>query len=329
MSDVHTLDVHTVSWEMTEPFTIARGTQTHVDGIVVTLSDGAHAGRGEAYGISYEGESPAAMLAQIESARERIEAGLTREELLDLLPNGGARCAVDFALWDLAAKHGGIPAWRLAGVPGWDALDTTLTIGMRSRAAVSELAARCKGYRMLKIKVGADDPVDVLRAVREAAPGPRLIVDPNQSWSIDQLRDLAPQCAELGVVLIEQPLAVGQDEGLEGYRCPVALAADESIRDVADLPGASGKYDVINIKLDKAGGLTAGLRLANAALAQGYRLMIGCMAGSSLSMAPGFVVGQLCDYVDLDGPLLQKEDWPHGIRYENGRMTPPSPLLWG
>ncbi len=324
-----TLGTRTISWEMVEPFTISRGTQTHAEGILLTLSDGEHTGRGEAYGISYEGESPEAMLAQIESVRETIEAGVTREELFDLLPNGGARCAVDFALWDLSAKRSGTPAWRLAGVQSWNALDTAFTIGMRPRSAVSALAARCKDYRTLKIKVGAHDPLDVLRAVRETAPGPKLIVDPNQSWSIDQLKEMAPQCKELGVVLLEQPLAAGQDQGLEGYRCPVAIAADESIRDINDLHAAAGKYDVINIKLDKAGGLTAGLRLAQAALAQGYRLMIGCMEGSSLSMAPGFIVGQLCDYVDLDGPLLQKEDWPHGIRYENGKMTPPSPLLWG
>ena len=200
---------------------------------------------------------------------------------------------------------------------------------MRTRSELQKTALRYANFEMLKIKVDATAPIETLRAVREVAPGPRFIVDPNQSWSMAQLRELAPVCKALGVVLLEQPVAVDADMALADYLCPIEIAADELICDLQDLPKARGKYDVINIKLDKAGGLTEGLRLARAASAEGFKLMAGCMAGSSLSMAPAFALGQLCQFVDLDGPLLQKKDWPHAIRYRAGCMSPPSPSLWG
>jgi L-alanine-DL-glutamate epimerase-like enolase superfamily enzyme len=323
------LDVRPISWEMTEPFTISRGTTTHMEGVLAVVTDGVHRGRGESYGIPYAGETPQSMIAQIEAVRGSIESGMSRAQLLELLPAGGARCAIDFALWDLEAKQSGRPVRALAGINAWEPLATTFTIGMRSRAQLQKTALRYLKFEKLKIKVDGVDPIDTLRALREVAPGPRLIVDPNQSWSLAQLREYAPMCKELGVVLLEQPVAVDADEGLRGYRCPIPIAADELVGDLNDLPKARAKYSVINIKLDKAGGLTEGLRLAHAAIAEGFELMVGCMAGSSLSMAPAFVLGQLCRFVDLDGPLLQKEDWPDAIEYRHGIMSPPSARLWG
>jgi L-alanine-DL-glutamate epimerase-like enolase superfamily enzyme len=298
--------------------------------VLVTLTDDNGArGRGESYGLNYEGETPASIVAQIESVRQHISAGVIREELLQLLPFGGARCALDFALWDLEAKQTGVPAWRRAGLSAWQPLTSAFTIGLRSRAALEATVARCADYPVLKIKVNADAPMDTLRAVRKLAPCPRLIVDPNQSWTMAQLREYAPACKELGVVLLEQPLAVDSDSGLLGYTSPVPLCADELIHTRADLPKAMGKYQMINIKLDKAGGLTEALHLARAARAAGFELMVGCMWGSSLAMAPAMIVGQLCSIVDLDGPLLQKTDWPDAIHYELGRMSLPKATLWG
>lgn len=324
------LRARSVGWDLNEPFRISRGEMTRVEGIVVTLTDEAgHEGRGEAYGMIYEGETPATMLEQIERVSDRLLADPATEALLWLLPNGGARCAVDCALWDLRAKQLGKPAWQLAGLAKWNRPTSAYTIGMRPAAELAAAVARRSGYPLLKIKVDGTDPIGTIAAVRAIAPDTRLIVDPNQSWTFEQLTRYAPECRDLGVVLLEQPLAGGADDGLTGYDCPVPICADEIVHDHDDLPKVVGKYDYINIKLDKSGGLTAGLRLANAALAQGLRLMVGCMAGSSLAMAPAVIVAQLCDFVDLDGPLLQRSDWPHGLQYEKGLMSLPTSALWG
>jgi L-alanine-DL-glutamate epimerase-like enolase superfamily enzyme len=200
---------------------------------------------------------------------------------------------------------------------------------MRPAAELAAAAACRASYPLLKIKVGSHAPLDIVRTVRAAAPNSRLIVDANQSWTFEQLRAYAPTCRDLGVVLLEQPVDGSSDADLLGYDCPVPICADEVIHVAQDLPKVIGKYAVINIKLDKSGGLTAGLQLAREASRLGLRLMVGCMAGSSLAMAPAMVLGQLCEFVDLDGPLLQRSDWPNGLHYDNGTLAPPDASLWG
>jgi len=324
------LDVTKLSWPLTEPFTISRGTMTHIDGVLVELRSQGAVGRGEAYGIIYEGETAESITAEIEAVRARVEAGIDRSELQELLGIGGARCALDCALWDLEAKQNGTAAAAIAGVVGGlKALETAFTIGLRSLDDVRRTAAEKKHHRLLKIKLDAERHIEVLEAARAAAPHSRFIVDPNQSWDIALLSRLMPDLQRLGVILLEQPLPVDDDGGLLGFVSPIPICADELIHDRSDLAKARGKYDVINIKLDKSGGLTEGLALAHAALAEGYRLMVGCMAGSSLSMAPAMIVGQYCDFVDLDGPLLQTADWPDALCYQDGLMSVPERALWG
>jgi len=325
-----TFDINTLRWPLREPFAISRGVQTDVAAIVVTLVDGeGRCGRGEACGVPYAGETPETMTAQIEAVRSVIEGGVDRRTLLDILPAGGARCAVDAALWDLEAKTSGRSAFLAAGVAAPRALVTAYTIGIRAIDDYETAAAARANHALLKIKVDATDPIAAVAAARRGAPNAAFIVDPNQSWTLDTLKAFAPDMAALGVVLLEQPIKVGAEEGLDGYACPIRLCADELINGPADLAKAKGRFDVINIKLDKTGGLTAALQLADVARAEGLDLMVGCMAGSSLSMAPAFVLGQQCVFVDLDGPLLQASDWPNGMVYRDGVAAPPSPALWG
>lgn len=323
------LEVTARRWPLREPFVVSREIMTTVNAVIVTLTDGEHAGRGEAYGLPYEGETVDGIVAQLEQLRPQIAAGVDRSTLPELLPHGGARCALDCALWDLEAKRSGKAAHVLAGFPLPRTVETAFTIGIRAADAVRETAANHAAFSLLKLKVSNDDPMSLVRAAREGAPRSRFIVDPNQSWSIEDVVRLAPELDSLGVVLLEQPLPVGSDDGLASYNGPVPVCADELIHDTYDLHKAVGKYSYINIKLDKAGGLTEALSLAHEAIAQGFRLMVGCMAGSSLAMAPAHLVAQLCDFVDLDGPLLQSEDWPNCMTYENGLLHPPSPALWG
>lgn len=324
------LDIDTLVWPMHEPFTIARGTMDHVSGVLVTLTDeGGLKGRGEAYGITYEDETPESLIVDIERARAHIEGGIGRKELLDLMSFGGGRFAVDSALWDLEAKQQGVRAYELAGMNELRPVDTVFTIGMKPVAEMAAAANKFSAFKMLKVKVDAGNPLDILEAIHASAPDTKLIVDPNQSWDFDLMQRLMPDLIRLNVALLEQPLPVDGDAGLLGYESPIPVCADELIHDRTDLPKAEGKYQVINIKLDKSGGLTEGLALAQEALAQNYRLMVGCMAGSSLAMAPGTIIAQLCDYVDLDGPLLQSTDWPHAMTINNGLMSVPVPDLWG
>ena len=323
------LDVAVRRWPLKEPFTISRGTMTTADAVIVTLRDGQATGRGEAYGIIYEGESPESIVADIEEVRADVERGIDRQALGRLLRPGGARCALDCALWDLEAKRSGTPAWAAAGLPALGDVETAFTIGIRPAADVRATAERFRDFPLLKLKVGKEDPLGLIEAAREGAPRSRFIVDPNQSWSVEDVQRMAGQLDALGVVLLEQPVPVDADAGLVDYRGPVSICADELVHDRRDLDRAHGKYSHVNIKLDKAGGLTESLALAEAALAAGYRLMVGCMAGSSLAMAPAHLVAQLCDYVDLDGPLLQAEDWAPAMAYSAGRLAPPDPALWG
>lgn len=324
------LQAEVVEWPLEEPFTISRGTMTAVEGLLITLLDGqGNRGRGEAFGITYEGENPGTMLTQIGAVQGLIEAGATREELLAILPSGGARCAVDCAMWDLEAKAGG---WTVAdhiGVAPTRGVHTAFTIGMRAPGAMEATARRFADHSLLKVKVDTARPIEMLEEINRGAPNAKLIVDPNQSWTIDHMNGFMDDLQRLNVVLLEQPLPVDGDEGLRGYQSPIPICADELIHDRADLPKAEGKYQVINVKLDKAGGLTEGMALAREARKLGYGLMVGCMAGSSLAMAPAHMVAQLCDFVDLDGPLLQAADWPHAMVYERGVVFPPGRDLWG
>jgi L-alanine-DL-glutamate epimerase-like enolase superfamily enzyme len=261
--------------------------------------------------------------------RDDVEGGAGRRELLSLLPAGGARNALDAALWDLEAKESGRSVWDLAGVGAPRPIATTVTIGIRALEAYEERAHARANHPWIKVKVSADEPIAAVEAVRRGAPNARLVVDANQAWSVELLRQVAPRLAELRVDLLEQPVSIEDGEALATLDLPIPVCADEPANTAEDVPRLVGRYDFVNVKLDKSGGLTAGLELARAASAAGLRLMVGCMVGGSIAMAPAMVLAQLCEVADLDGPLLQAEDWPDGIVYRDGVMSPPSPRLWG
>jgi L-alanine-DL-glutamate epimerase-like enolase superfamily enzyme len=317
-------------WPLREPFAISRGVKTEGETLIVTLIDEAgRRGWGESCGVPYAGETVRTMIPQVEAARALVQSGATREALLTLLPAGGARCAIDGALWDLEAKRSGRSVFEIAGVAPAAPVSTAYTIGIRAPDAYEVAARHRAAFAVLKLKVDEADPVAAVAAARRGAPDAAFIVDPNQAWSIDTLKRLAPIMADLGVVLLEQPIAVGAEAGLDGYDCPVSLCADELINHSGDLHKAMGRFDVINIKLDKTGGLTEALRLAAAGRAAGFELMVGCMGGSSLAVAPGMVLARQCAFVDLDAPLLIAEDWPGGMACRDGVMQPPAPSFWG
>jgi L-Ala-D/L-Glu epimerase / N-acetyl-D-glutamate racemase len=316
-------------WPLREPFVISRSSQTTCEVIVAHLVAGGHLGRGEAVGVDYHGETIDSMREQIEGVRAVIEHGVNRRELLQILPAGGARNALDAALWDLEAKQSGRSVWELAGIARPRTISTCETIGIRSLAEYEARARALARYEWIKIKVSDDQPLEAVAAVRRGAPTSHLVVDANQAWSVETLQRLAPALAQLRVDLLEQPVPVNEDAPLARLDLPVPVCADEPANTVEDLPRLIDRYDFVNIKLDKSGGLTAALDLAHAARAAGMRLMVGCMVGGSLAMAPGMVVAQLCEIADLDGPLLQAEDWPDGIEYRDGVMSLPSRQLWG
>ena len=313
-----------------EPFVISRQIITSAPVLRVSLTDqDGISGRGEAHGISYRGETPETMRAAILSARAELDAGMRRTDLLTLLPAGGARCALDAALWDLEAKRGGHNPFAAAGLPATP-VATGLTIGMRDLDGYLAAARSRAGTAVLKVKVGADAPLAAVAATRRGAPDAKLIVDPNQAWTVEMLKALEPALVDLGVALLEQPIAVGDEAGLDGWRSRIPLCADELIDDLSDLGRAAGRFEYVNIKLEKCGGLTNALALADAAEAHGFGLMVGCMGGSSLSMAPGMVLAQRCDFVDLDAPLFLTADIAHGFVYRDGVVgRPHRPALWG
>lgn len=324
------LEIKEEEWPYRTPFRIARGVAESLRVVVARLTaEGGQMGRGEAAGVDYAGESVATMRAQLESVREQIEQGLTREELAEVLPAGGARNSLDCALWDLEAKLTGIRAFARAGYKRPRALTTCATIGIGSDAEVRIAAVRFGPLPRFKVKVDAERPIQPVQLVRDLYPACRLIVDANQSWSAGLLRQLSPRLAELGVDLIEQPLPRAEDEALRAYSGRIRLAADESCVDRASLPDLVGRYGVVNIKLDKTGGLTEALALAREARRLRFSVMVGCMAGTSLAMAPGMVVAQEAEFVDLDGPLLHERDRSDAIHFDNGQMSIPSPRLWG
>lgn len=297
--------------------------------MVAEIADGSHAGRGEAVPYARYGEEMAGVLAEIEVARAAVEAGADRATLQDLLPPGAARNALDCALWDLAAKQAGVRAWALAGRPRLDPVKTCYTLSLDTPEVMAE-AARGQARRpMLKLKIGGADDLDRVEAVRQAAPRTRLIVDANEGLSFAELTRLAPEFARLDVQLVEQPLPAGEDAVLEGWESPVPLCADESLHTRAELADCARRYACVNIKLDKAGGLTEALATAAEARRLGLEVMVGCMVATSLAMAPAMVVAQGARFVDLDGPLLLASDREPGLAITGSLIEPPPAALWG
>jgi L-Ala-D/L-Glu epimerase len=324
-----TVTIERVSIPLHEPLVITGHSFSHLNTVWVTLERDGVLGRGEGTGSYYLGENQDSIVAAVESIISALEAGITREELSTILPPGGARNAVDCALWDLECKTSGQSIWDRLGVAPRE-LTTVATIGVGDPRAMAAHATRWSSYPHLKIKLSADSPIDKLRAIRDARPDATLVVDANQGWSFRELEEYLPALLELDIAMVEQPLARGGDDDLTGFDSPIPLGADESCLSLAEFDEAATKYDVINIKLDKCGGLTEGLAMVEAAQKAGKRLMVGNMTGSSLSMAPSFVVGQYCEFVDIDGPLLLEHDVDDGLHYSpEGRVSPPRAQLWG
>jgi L-alanine-DL-glutamate epimerase-like enolase superfamily enzyme len=324
------LETRLHSWELREPFATARDCITHLPVLIVELTGKRGArGRAEAAGVDYDGETPASMAAQLTSVQQHLHDEVTGQDLLELLPSGGARNALDCALWDLRAKETAVPAAFTAGFEMLRPVTTALTIGLGSEPDTRRRAREAQSYPILKLKLDAERHIDIVRIVREERPTARLLVDANQSWSRPLLERLLPQLQALDIELIEQPVAREEDESLDGLPAAVPLAADESCTDRRSLDALVGRYQYVNVKLDKCGGLTEALALCTEAKRHRLGLMIGNMCGSSLAMAPAFLIAQLCRYVDLDGPLLQRLDEAAPIRFEHGLMHPPTRALWG
>ena len=311
------------------PFRIARGVKTAADVVTVTLSEGASVGRGEAVPYPRYGESVESALAAIESARSLIEEGGDRQALLQALPAGAARNALDCALWDLEARLAGRDVAEMIGGQPIAPIVTALTIGIDTPAAMAAAARAAGDVPLLKVKVDAEDPEARIRAVRAAAPGAALIVDPNESWDRALVEAMQDVLVATNVALLEQPVPAGDDEWLDGFSPAVPICADEAVHVAADLDVVARRYQAVNVKLDKSGGLTAALDVAREARAMDLGLMTGCMICSSLSIAPALHLAAMSDFADLDGPLWLQEDRPGGIRQEGGLIHPPAKGFWG
>jgi L-alanine-DL-glutamate epimerase-like enolase superfamily enzyme len=322
------LSVRVESWPTAGAFTISRGAKTEARVVVAELSDGQHRGRGECVPYARYGESVDGVAATIEAMREALAGGLGRDGLQQIMPAGAARNALDCALWDLEAKRAGRRAHELAGLPAPEPVITAYTISLGTPEEMAR-AARSAERPLLKVKLGgAGDPARI-KAVRQAAPRAELIVDANEAWQPSELAANLAACAEARVTLVEQPLPAGDDAALARVARPIPVCADESVHDRASLATLAGKYDAVNIKLDKAGGLTEALALAIDANRLGLGLMIGCMVSTSLAIAPALLLARGARVVDLDGPLLLTEDRPGGLRYEGSLVHPPVAELWG
>jgi L-alanine-DL-glutamate epimerase-like enolase superfamily enzyme len=319
------LSVTADTFPLAEVFTISRGSRTEAHVLTVRVTDGEWTGWGECVPYARYGETLESVIAEVEG----LDLPLDRAALREALPAGAARNAVDCALWDLEAKRAGRRVWEMAGLAAPGPEITAFTLSLDEPEAM-EAAARRHAHRpLLKIKLGTPDDMPRLEAVRRGAPGARIIVDANEGWSAEVYADLAPHLVRLGVALVEQPLPAGEDEALIGMDRPVPVCADESCHDRESLPALRGKYDVVNIKLDKTGGLTEALALRDAALSEGKRIMVGCMVGSSLAMAPAVLVAQGAMITDLDGPLLLAQDREHALRFDDRGVHPSDPALWG
>lgn len=313
------------TFRLAEVFTISRGSRTEAKVLTVAVERDGLTGRGECVPYARYRESLESVTAQIEGLRPPFD----RDDLQELLPPGAARNAVDCALWDWEAKKAGRRVWEMAGWPRPGPLVTAFTLSLAEPEAMEAAARRHAQRPILKIKLGTPDDMPRLEAVRRGAPKSRIIVDANEGWDAEIYADLAPHLLRLGVALVEQPLPAGADEALREIARPLPVCADESCHDRASLDGLAGKYDMVNIKLDKAGGLTEALALRDQARSQGYAVMVGCMVGSSLAMAPAVVVAQGAEIVDLDGPLLLAEDRASPLRYDDAGVHPSDASLWG
>ena len=326
---IREITVRQESWPSIIPFRISNHVWNDFPCIVCEIRQDGITGRGEALGVYYRGETPETMMAQIERITAALSAGADREQLLELLPPGGARFAVDSALWDLEAQLTGKNAWEMAGVQP-DPIQTVFTIGLEDTPEqMAAKASAASDISLFKVKLNNDRPVERIEAICNARPDAELVVDANQGWSMDELRRFGPALHDLGVQMIEQPLPRGKDQALERYESRVPLCADESCLHIGELDDTVRRYQMLNIKLDKCGGLTHGLQLAAAARRQGMALMVGCMGGTSLSMAPSHVLAQLCEFVDIDGPLLIRKDRDGGLVYKRGIVTLPAKRFWG
>ena len=323
------LFIHLEKWPIAGKFAISRGAKTTAEVVVAELADGRHRGRGECVPYARYGETVEAVAAAIEAMREPLAGGLGRMGLQERMPAGAARNALDCAFWDLEAKRTGTPVHALAGLPSPRPLVTAYTISLDTPARMAAAAAKAAAYRLLKVKLGAAGDPERVRAVRAAAPDCELIADANEGWNPQNLPENLAACAEAGVTLVEQPLPAGADQCLAAFPHAIPICADESVHTCASLGALAGKYDAVNIKLDKTGGLTEALRLAAEAERLGFDLMVGCMVATSLAMAPAMLVAQRARFVDLDGPLLLASDRPEGLRYDGSLVHPPTPAFWG
>ncbi len=325
------LSVRIERWPLASAFTISRGSKTEAVVVVAELDDGTHRGRGESVPYARYGETPDGIVAAIEAMRPALGRGLDRLQLQDAMPAGAARNALDCAYWEVNARQNGRPVHALAGLAAPKPLVTAFTISLGPVAAMAEAAEKAAARPLLKVKLGGRDEDDGRRiaAVRRAAPRAQLIVDANEGWSEDNFAQNLAACADAGVTLIEQPLPEGRDDALSRIKRPIPVCADESVHARASLDGLAGKYDAINVKLDKAGGLTEALVLAQEARRRGFDIMVGCMVATSLAMAPAMLVAQSARVVDLDGPLLLARDRPDGLRYEGSLVYPATAALWG
>lgn len=324
------LTVQGETFPLSTPFRISRGTKTAAEVVTVRITQDGLTGWGECVPYPRYGETVESTIAEIEPLRAALEAGAGREELLTLLPAGAARNAVDCALWDLEMKLAGTNVASVLGLATpLPAIPTALTVGLDTPERMAEAARAIANVPLVKVKVDRTDPAAQLRAVRAAAPDPRIIVDPNESWTIDEVRSLQQLMVDLRIDLLEQPLPAHEDGALAGFKSAIPIAADESIHVAADLDTLPDGYGIVNIKLDKAGGLTAALELASAARARGLGVMTGCMICSSLSIAPALMIGVDSIFADLDGPLWLSRDREGGVTAANGMLSAPQPGFWG
>jgi len=325
------LSVTIERWPLAGAFTISRGSKTEAVVVVAELKNGTHRGRGESVPYARYGESPDGIVAAIEAMRPALRRGLSRAELQGAMPAGAARNALDCAYWDVNAKAAGRPVHELAGLVVPKPRITAYTISLAAPAAMAAAAEQAAARPLLKVKLGGADGRDGERiaAVRRSAPGAELIVDANEGWTGDNLAANLAACADAGVTLIEQPLPEGKDAVLKQIKRAIPICADESVHDRASLDALAGKYDAVNVKLDKTGGLTEALALAAEAERRGFAIMVGCMVATSLAMAPALLVAQRARVVDLDGPLLLAKDRAEGLRYDGSLVYPAPAALWG
>jgi L-alanine-DL-glutamate epimerase-like enolase superfamily enzyme len=316
-------------WPIAGAFTISRGAKTEAVTVVAEVSRGGHIGRGECVPYARYRETPETTLEALMAMQQPLARGLDRAALQAAMPAGAARNALDCALLDLAAKSSGQRIWNLLGRPAPRPCTTAFTISLGSPETMAAATAKAAHRPLLKIKLGGDGDGLRIAAVRRSAPESELIVDANEAWNVHNLEQNLAECAELGVTLVEQPLPAGQDEALARIRRPLAVCADESVHDRASLDGLRERYDAVNIKLDKTGGLTEALAMADAAQSLGFEIMVGCMVATSLSMAPAMLLTQQARFVDLDGPLLLARDRDDGLRYDGSTVYPPEAALWG